>query len=141
MSQGVSEATPSWMIWVLRAAATYNIAYGAFMMAMPNAWWDWTGLARPNYPFLWAGMGMLVLLLGVGYAIVSRDPVRHVGILIIGTLSKALAFAGAMHGVLVEGTLPGVFLAAAVVHDLIWIVPFVLILAHVRRVEARRARG
>ena len=110
-----------WAFWFLRVAAVYNLAWGAFMMAAPNMWWDVLGLVRPNYMFLWSGTGLFVALFGIGYWIAAADPKRHIGLLVIGLASKVLAFLGTMNGCFLEKNVPGVFAVTAVVNDLIWI--------------------
>ncbi|HEX8876027.1 MAG TPA: hypothetical protein VF777_04715 [Phycisphaerales bacterium] len=122
--------TPAWMVWVLRLAALYNFGWAVFMVALPHAWWDWLGLVRPNYEFLWPGMGALIGFLGLGYLIASTDPASHRGLVYVGLGTKVLGFVGVLQNVYVMKIMPEAFAAAAIVNDLIWIVPIFLIARH-----------
>ncbi|MBS0188274.1 MAG: alkyl hydroperoxide reductase [Planctomycetes bacterium] len=128
-------SAPGWMVWVLRAAAIYNIAWGLFILALPNALWDWMKIDRPNHEFLWTGLGTLILLFGVGYAIASTDPRRHWGLIAIGLASKVFAFGGTIFGAFIQKNVPAQFAWTGIVNDLVWWVPFGLILWWVRRMS------
>lgn len=119
-----------WMVWVLRAAAAYNLAWAAFMVLLPYALWDWLSLARPNYEFLWPGMGALIGFLGIGYAIASTDPVAHRGLVYVGLGTKVMGLFGVLLNVYVTKTMPQAFAVSAVFNDLIWIVPMAVIARH-----------
>lgn len=116
------------MKWTLRAAALYNLAWGVFMMAAPNAWWSWLDLTPPNYIFLWSGTGLFVALFGVGYWIASTDPARHWGLIALGLTTKILAFLGSLHGHFIDKNVPAAFWKAGLINDFAWWVPFGLIL-------------
>lgn len=119
----------AWMTWTLRAAAIYNVAWGIFMMAFPHAWWDWIGQPRPNHEFLWPGLGSLILLFGVGYWIASCDPAKHWGLVAIGLASKVMGFVGVVAGCFVQKNVPVPFFWSAIANDLVWWVPFSIILS------------
>lgn len=123
-----SPKAPAWMKWTLRAAALYNLTWGFFMMAAPNAWWSWLDLAPPNYIFLWSGTGLFVALFGIGYWIASPDPARHWGLIALGFASKVLTFLGSLHGCFVEKNVPIAFAIGGVFNDLAWWMPFGMIL-------------
>jgi hypothetical protein len=125
-----SDQTPAWMTWTLRIAALHNLGWAVFMSALPHAWWDWLGLARPNYEFLWPGLGFFIGFLGIGYAIASTDPVTHRGLVYVGLGTKVLGFLGVLHNVYVMKIMPPAFAASAVFTDFIWIVPLFLIARH-----------
>lgn len=126
------------MVWVLRTAALYNFAWATFMVAMPHAWWDWLGLARPNYDFLWPGLGALIGFLGLGYLIASTDPVSHRGLVYVGLGTKVLGFLGVLQNVYVLKIMPQAFAVSAIFNDLIWIVPLFLIARHGWTESSRR---
>ncbi len=56
----------TWMRWVLRAAAIYNVLWGAFVVLFPLAIFEWTDIPAPNYPEIWQCVGMIVGVYGVG---------------------------------------------------------------------------
>ena len=125
-----SDQTPAWMTWTLRIAALHNLGWAVFMSALPHAWWDWLGLARPNYEFLWPGLGFFIGFLGIGYAIASTDPVTHRGLVYVGLGTKVLGFLGVLHNVHVMKIMPPAFATSAIFTDFIWIVPLFLIARH-----------
>jgi len=53
---------------VFGAAAAYNIAFGLWAAIAPHAFFDVFALDAPRYPAIWACLGMVVGLYGVGYA-------------------------------------------------------------------------
>ena len=53
---------------VFGAAAMYNIAFGLWAALAPRAFFDLFHLDSPRYPAIWACLGMVVGLYGVGYA-------------------------------------------------------------------------
>lgn len=118
---------PSWMKTVLLAAAAYNIAWGGFAVILPHAMFDLMGMERPNYPEFWQCIGMIVGVYGVGYAIAAFDPMRHWPIVAVGFLGKVFGPLGMVQA-LWTGSLPWVFAINCLFNDVIWWVPFGLIL-------------
>jgi small multidrug resistance pump len=125
-----------WMKWVLLAAGVYNVAWGVFVVAFPLAPFRWFGMELPNYPEIWQCVGMIVGVYGVGYAIAAFDPVRHWVIVLIGFLGKFFGPIGFINAAW-QGRLPWSFGWVNVTNDLIWLVPFTLILYHVYQVNKR----
>lgn len=126
--------TPRWMTRVLRAAAVYNLTYGAFMMAAPGALFAWTDMP-PQSPvtlLLWQGVGALIAVWGVGYWLAARSPLVLWPITLMGLLGKAAVVLGMGKAVL-DGVLPAEFLLLSIPNDLIWLPPFALILWRVWR--------
>jgi hypothetical protein len=129
----MSRSSPSgWMRGVLLLAAAYNLAWGTLVVLFPSAYFDWLGIPRPNYPQLWQCLGMIVGVYGVGYAIAASDPLRHWPIVLVGLLGKVLGPLGFLDAVR-RGELPWAFGWVNVTNDLIWWVPFALILLGVYR--------
>ena len=120
------------MFFVLALAAVYNISWGAFVIFFPAAVFDWAGMPQPVYPQLWQCIGMIVGVYGVGYGIAAYDPVRHWPIVLVGFLGKVFGPIGMIQA-LVTGALPPVFALNCVGNDLIWWIPFALILRHAWR--------
>ena len=119
---------------VLLVAAVYNIGWGVFVVCFPLTAFRWAGMAPPNYPQLWQCIGMIVGVYGIGYAIAARDPVRYWPIVLVGLLGKVLGPIGFLMAVF-RGELPWVAGWMNVTNDLIWWVPFALILQHAWKVE------
>ncbi|MEM9296692.1 MAG: hypothetical protein AAGA57_12905, partial [Planctomycetota bacterium] len=57
-------AAPRWMTHALWAAAAYNLLWGAWVVALPNTFFDWTGMPRPVHPSIWQCVGMIVGVYG-----------------------------------------------------------------------------
>jgi len=117
-----------WMTRVLLVAAVYNLAWGALVVGLPGTTLEWAGLEPPlRYPQIWQCLGMVVGVYGVGYAIAARDPFRHWPILLVGLLGKLLGPIGFLCGLL-AGSLPASMGWTILLNDLIWWVPFAMIL-------------
>ncbi|MBY0403384.1 MAG: redoxin domain-containing protein, partial [Cyanobacteria bacterium] len=119
--------SPQWMKKILLAAALYNIIWGAWVVLFPASYWHWMGMPLPNYLELWQCIGMIVGVYGVGYGIAAFDPYRHWPIVLVGFLGKVFGPLGFVFA-LVQGTLPLSFGITNLTNDLIWWVPFFLIL-------------
>jgi len=118
---------PRWMSIVLVAAAIYNLSFGIVVIFFPSFAFEWAGLPQPNYPQLWQCIGMIVGVYGVGYAIAAADPMRHWPIVLVGFLGKVLGPIGFLDAAL-RGELPWRCGWVNVTNDLIWWIPFALIL-------------
>jgi peroxiredoxin len=112
--------------WLV-AAGIYNLAWGALTVLVPNWLFDLTGMERPLYPFIWQCVGMIVGVYGIGYLAAARDPFRHWPIVLVGFLGKIFGPLGYLAGVL-DGTVPAAFGFTLPTNDLIWWVPFGLML-------------
>ena len=118
---------PRWMSWWLYAAGIYNIAWGTWVVLFPLAFFQWAGMASPNYPEIWQCVGMVVGVYGVGYWIAARNPFRHWPVVLVGFLGKLLGPIGFVQAAR-QGSLPWRFGLLNLTNDLIWLAPFALIL-------------
>jgi peroxiredoxin len=98
------------------------------VVLFPLAVFRWAGLDPPRYPQLWQGVGMVVGVYGVGYLVAAGDPLRHWPIVLVGLLGKVLGPIGFL-GAVLAGELPWALGWMIVANDLIWWLPFALILA------------
>lgn len=130
----VERQSPGWMRVVLIAAGIYNLLWGGWVILFPEVLFRWAGMAPTNYPQIWQCVGMIVGVYGIGYLIAAHSPILHWPIVLVGLLGKILGPAG-MFWSLVTGSLPVGMALTCVTNDLIWWVPFALILhrAHVAR--------
>lgn len=112
--------------WML-AAGVYNIVWGVVFGVFPNALFDWAGMERPNYPELWQCIAMIVGVYGVGYAAASVNPYRHWPVILVGFMGKVFGPIGFLQAAL-SGRMPWKFGTVNIFNDLIWLVPFFLIL-------------
>lgn len=139
-SQSVETAAPRWMGWALGVAGVYNIVWGTWVILFPMAGFDLAGMPRPNYPQLWQCIGMIVGVYGVGYLAASRDPFRHWPIVLVGLLGKIFGPIGFAWNVAL-GTIPWWAGATIVTNDLIWWLPFAIILLRGVRLESKSYSG
>ena len=116
----------------LRAAAIYNVLWGALVVFFPNVIFEWLGMPLPNYPEIWQAVGMIVGVYGIGYWIAGEAPMVHWPIVLVGFLGKVFGPIGFLKAVL-TGALPLRFGWINVLNDLIWWVPFGLILWKARQ--------
>ena len=120
--------SPGWMKWVLRAAGIYNVLWGAWVVIWPAQFWSLVDMPQPNYPFLWQCIGMIVGVYGVGYWCAGAAPLRHWPVVLVGFLGKVFGPIGFLDAWLRLEILPARFGIMNIFNDLIWIVPFALIL-------------
>lgn len=129
----MKSAKPStWMRNLLWAAAAYNIAWGSMVVVFPLLPFQWAGIPSPNYPELWQFIGMLGGVYGVAYAAAAVDPYRHWPIIFAGLLGKVLGPIGFLNAAN-HGRLPWKACWVMVATDLLWWVPFALILTAAHR--------
>ena len=113
---------------VLKAAAIYNIVWGAIAIVFPLQSLRILGLVpAPIYPEFWQCVGMIVGVYGVGYAIAARHPLVHWPIVLVGLLGKVFGPIGFLNAVW-TGRLPASMGWTILANDLIWWIPFGLIL-------------
>lgn len=125
---------------VLLAAGTYNMAWGAFAVLFPSAIFDWLQMPQPNYPQFWQCIGMIVGVYGLGYVIAAFDPARHWPIVLVGFLGKVFGPLGMVQA-LWTGALPWGFSVNCLTNDVIWWIPFALILKYAWTSHQSRAVG
>ena len=115
------------MSMVLRLAAAYNLLWGAWVVLFPRAFFTLVHMEQPNYPQIWQSVGMIVGVYGIGYAIAAMNPTRHWPVVLVGMLGKLMGPVGFLYSVF-QGSLPWRFGTLCLFNDLIWWVPFTLIL-------------
>ncbi len=142
--RSAKSASPAWGRAWLRAAAVYNVLWGAAVIVWPHALFDWVGIPRLNYPEIWQCVGMIVGVYGVGYWIAANDSRRHWPIVLVGLAGKILGPLGFAKA-LFEGVFPPAFGLTILTNDLIWWIPFALLLRdaarHSRSVGEAASRG
>lgn len=124
---------PLWMRTALRWAAAYNILWGAWVVIFPHTFFDWTDMPPLQHPSIWQGTGMIVGVYGLGYWWASYNPVIHWPIVAVGFLGKIFGPLGFVFNYFFLGEIPFEFSYTLYTNDIIWWVPFYLILRHVHR--------
>ena len=140
-SDGVK--SPSWARSWLLAAGIYNLAWGSLTIVWPHLLFDLTGTERINYPEIWQCVGMIVGVYGIGYLIAAGDSRTHWPIVLVGLLGKVFGPIGFVLALL-RGTFPPLFGLTILTNDLLWWIPFAMILwdaAKYHGAESDRIRG
>lgn len=119
---------PGWARPCLLAAGLYNVCFGLAAAAVPQAMLTMLGLGDARYPQLWQCLGMIVGVYGLAYALAAFDSRRFWPIVLVGLLGKVLGPIGFLAGH-VRGELPLRFGLINLTNDLLWWLPFGLLLA------------
>ncbi len=120
--------TKPWMKYVLLLAAAYNVVWGAWVVLFPESLFHWINAEPPRYPEIWQCVGMIVGVYGIGYACAAMNPLKHWPIVLVGLLGKILGPIGFIDAALIRETLPAAFGFTILTNDLIWWLPFGVIL-------------
>jgi small multidrug resistance pump len=116
-----------WMKWVLFTAAAYNALWGAWVGLFPKASFDLLGMTAPAYLPLWQSVGLMVGCYAIGYFIAAFDPYQYWALILVGFIGKVLGPLGMIYAV-TSHQLPLAFAWNNLTNDLIWWIPFFLIL-------------
>jgi len=111
----------------LKLAGIYNVLWGSLVVLFPLRFFELFGMEAPNYPELWQCIGMIVGVYGVGYWIAASDPLTHFPIVLVGFLGKLFGPIGFAQALITE-RFPLTFGINIIFNDLIWWVPFFIIL-------------
>jgi small multidrug resistance pump len=122
-----SSPVRSWAWYVLFAAGVYNLAWGIWVVLLPQHFFQLLQMEPPRYPQIWQCVGMVVGVYGIGYLIAAADPVRHWPIVFVGLLGKIFGPIGFVQSAM-SGALPWSWGALCLFNDLVWWLPFSLIL-------------
>lgn len=131
-STHTASAAPTWIKRWLLAAAVYNILWGGAMILAPISTLKAIGVTPGNtelWPQLWACIGMIVGVYGIGYAIAAFNPVRHWPIVLVGLIGKVLGPIGFVNAAS-RGELPWSMGVTILTNDILWWIPFALTLWH-----------
>lgn len=128
---------PGWVPRLLMFAAVYNLTWGVLVILFPTLPFRLAGMEPPNYPALVQGIGMIVGVYGIGYALAARDPVTQWPLVLVGLLGKLLGPIGFVYAASI-GEFPWVAGLTIIANDLVWWLPFISILLHAARVSDSR---
>jgi hypothetical protein len=123
------------MRYLLRFVAIYNLLAGLVMLVFYHEAFKVMGLHKPDLNLPLQLVGVLVGLFGVGYWMVANHPLLNRNILVLGFWSKAL---GSLLGIyyVAQGKLPPVFLVILFFADIVYLLPFAVIIRRLSRVAA-----
>lgn len=108
-------------------AAIYNFIWGGMAILAPEWTFHMAGMPLPNYPELWQCIGMIVGVYGVGFGLAGFNPLRHWPVVLVGLMGKVFGPIGFLNAAL-HDRMPWRLGWTIVTNDLIWWVPFSLIL-------------
>lgn len=109
----------------LKIAGVYNLVWGAIVVLFPNLLFELAGMELPKYPMIWQSVGMIVGVYGIGYWVAAKDYIKHWPVVLVGYLGKIFGPIGIVYQVVCFG-FPKTFLIVTLFNDLIWLVPFSL---------------
>ena len=121
---------------ILGFAAAYNIGFGLWTALWPRSFFDVFEMAPPRYPSIWACLGMVVGLYGAVYALAAARLRVAKPLVAIGLAGKVLGPAGWLLAVR-SGEWPVRTFTLITFNDLIWWVPFALLLVEGTRAGER----
>lgn len=130
-----NESIPPWLRGALAAAGVQGIGWGVVAIAAPTFFFSRLALAHPNYPQLVQAIGIFVALLGATTIVASLDPERHWPVVLMGLTAKILVPAGALREWM-HGVIPGRIVVAVWSNDVIWWIPFAMVLWKAARTYA-----
>ena len=138
VATGPTARSPGWMRRWLLAAGIYNLVWGAFVVLLPDALFRLVGMEPLVGPGrgIWQGLGMVIGVYGIGYLAASRDPIRHWPIVLVGLLGKIFGPIGFVWTAS-RGEIPWSFGATILTNDLVWWVPFGIMLREGLKAEGR----
>lgn len=119
-------AMTGWRVFFL-AAGLYNVLGGGWAFFHVEATFRDQGLPIPNYPFAFQLLFAFVVILGVGYLAVARDPLGHRDLVKVGVASKVAGLTLSAWAI-VSGQLPASSWWQPVVNDLPWAIGFAVFL-------------
>ena len=122
------------MRWWLLAAGVYNLVWGSVVVVAPDFPFALAGmppLAQPGRA-IWQCLGMVLAAYGLGYIAASRAPLRHWPIVFVGLFGKVMGPIGFVWSAW-QGTIAWKFGATILTNDLLWWIPFGLMLLAARR--------
>lgn len=129
------QGVPVWMPWVLRIAALYNLLYALLLAIWPAQAFEW--LQMPATPDVMIRcIGMMVGVYALGYWIAAQDVLRYWPLVAVGIVGKTLGPIGFLQSAL-SGALPWHSGIMLLFNDLIWWVPFWIIVLHCLRIPQR----
>ena len=123
----ISARNSDWMKATLLISGIYGILWGLSVVIFPNFWFSLSGLELPKYLQLWQAYGLFTACLGLGYVIAYSNPLRHWPLVLIGLITKIIIpFAATYYYFF--GNLTGEAFRMSFINDVLWWIPFSLIL-------------
>lgn len=113
-------------------AGVYNIVWGSLQVLLPSLQFELLQMPMPNYLEFWQCIGMIVAVYGLLYMFAAHDMPRFWPVVLIGLLGKIFGPIGFLQAIWLN-KLPLSFGINIIFNDLIWWIPFYLLLKNVNR--------
>jgi len=128
-----------WMRGLLLLAGAYNLGWGFFIYNFPKSFYQWVSQSGEAAPGIieWQGAG--VMLFGLLYAAVAIYPTTLWYLLAVGIASKIFGAAW-FYWIILDGMSTRQYLFHLIMNDLIWVIPFTVILVRTIRVKQIKHR-
>ncbi len=128
------KSLPEWVSMLLKLAGIANAFWGLTFTLFPETLFRWANMPDPQYLFPWKMIGAITVVLGVFYFIASFNPVRHFMIIGMGFQIKLIE-AIFIWSYWARDILPLKLALFFSLKDLIWLLPFAVIIYLVLRVS------
>ena len=112
---------------VLCVAGLYCLAFAIGTICWPDKAYEMTGMNASGHHFLVQLIGLFYLVFGCSFFLAARDPIRHWRIVLMCTLKIVVVVIAALF-TWWRQILPTPVILLLVVDDLLWLVPFLMIL-------------
>ena len=117
----------NWKYYLLWFAGVYNLLWGASVIIAPKLFFNLSGMVLPNYLMIWQCVRMIVGVHRIIYIIAAYQPNVHWPIVLVGFLGKIFGPIGFLW-YLAQGAFPPEFALTILFNDLVWWIPFGIIL-------------
>lgn len=112
---------------VLCVAGVYCLVFAFVTVCWPTKAYELTGMDASGHHFLVQTIGLFYLVFALSYFFAARDPILHWRIVLLCTLKIVVVVVGAIF-TWWRQILPPSAIVILVVDDLLWLVPFLMIL-------------
>ncbi len=122
--------SPEWVDISLRFAGIVNIVWGLIFALFTNPLFNWAKLPEPAFILPWQLLGIVAVILGLGYYIASFNIVKSSLLLMVGLAIKIAGTITVWKSVITHDfSLPLALYFSA--KDALWVVPFGMVIYHI----------
>lgn len=126
-----------WMRGLLLLAGAYNLGWGFLIYIFPNSFYQWISQTGQNASDVISWQGMGVIIFGIIYIAVALYPTTLWYLIAVGIASKILGAAW-FYWIILEERATRQYLFHLIMNDLIWVLPFVVILIRAYQVKQKK---
>lgn len=119
--------------WFFAVAAVYDMLLGLAFFFVWKSVFDTIGMTLPPHVSYIQLPAVFVFVQGLGYAIVASDPLRNLGLVLIGIIYKG-GYAALAAYYLLTDQIPAMFFAWFGLFDFLFLIGFVLFFWRARQV-------